>query len=96
MIKKLFSLLKKKKDFAFNKDEILSSKKMLNLLDSGIKTFCGKNKIYLELGVYKGGTITKLSELNKKIRCIGVDNFSLFDQNKKNYLLIKKKLNNRN
>lgn len=92
MIKKLFSLIKKKKDLAFKNDEILSSKKMLNLLDSGIKTFCGKNKIYLELGIFKGGTITKLSELNKQVRCIGVDNFSLFDQNKKNYLIIKNKI----
>ena len=92
MINSFFSLLQKKNNNPFNTKEVLSSKKMLDLLDSGIKTYCGKNKIYLEVGVYKGGTIIKLSEINKKIKCIGVDNFSLFDKNKKNYLLIKKKI----
>ena len=75
MIKSFFSLFKKKKSFYFKTENVLSSKKMLNLLDSGIKIFCNKDKVYLEIGVYMGGTLTKLAENNKNIRCIGVDDF---------------------
>ena len=92
MIKSFFSLLKKKKSFYFKTENVLSSKKMLNLLDSGIKIFCNKDKIYLEIGVYMGGTLTKLAENNKNIRCIGVDDFSLFNKNKNNHQIIKNKI----
>ena len=92
MVKSFFSLLKKKKSFNFKKENVLSSKKMLNLLDSGIKIFCNKDKVYVEIGVYLGGTLTKLAENNKNIKCIGIDDFSLFNKNKNNHQIIKSKI----
>ena len=38
---------------------------------------CRKNQIYLEVGVYRGCIIIELSEINKKIKCIGIDNFDI-------------------
>ena len=99
MLKKFLIAEKKKSTFDINKQNSMCSKKMFNLLDKGIKTFCNKNNIYLEIGVYLGATLTVLAENNPKIKCIGVDDFSFFNKNKKNYSIVKKiikdkKLNN--
>ena len=81
MLKKFLIAEKKKSTFDINKQNSMSSKKMFNLLDNGIKTFCNENKIYLEIGVYLGATLTVLAENNPKIKCIGVDDFSFFNNN---------------
>lgn len=55
------------------------------------KIFCKKN-VYLEIGVFRGNTLTNNAINNKSSICIGVDNFSLFNKSKKNEKIVRKKI----
>lgn len=43
---------------------------------------------YLEVGCFQGRSLISAALFNKNTRCIGVDNFSLFDKSKKNYNIL--------
>ena len=76
--------------FYFEKDNSFNGKKNLNIIINATKKFCTKNKIYVEIGVFRGFTLFNNALNNKNIQCIGVDNFSLFDEDKKNLKKINK------
>ena len=86
------NLLNKKSHpkFYFEKDNSFNGKKNLDVIINATKKFCKKNKIYVEIGVFRGFTLINNALNNKNIECVGVDNFSLFDKDKKNL----KKINN--
>ena len=65
--------------------------KIKNIIITATKIFCKKN-IYLEIGVFRGNTLINNAINDKKSYCYGVDNFSLFNQNKKNELYVKEKI----
>jgi hypothetical protein len=65
--------------------------KIKNIIITATKIFCKKN-IYLEIGVFRGNTLINNAINNKKSYCYGVDNFSLFNQSKKNELYVKEKI----
>ena len=65
--------------------------KIKNIIITATNIFCKKN-IYLEIGVFRGNTLINNAINNKKSYCYGVDNFSLFNQNKKNELYVKEKI----
>tara|TARA_Y100000741_G_scaffold308378_1_gene251463 strand:- start:357 stop:986 length:630 start_codon:yes stop_codon:yes gene_type:complete len=43
---------------------------------------------YLEIGVYKGGSLCSAIYKNKNIKCLGIDNFSQFDKYKLNKQIV--------
>lgn len=91
---KYLKLIKKNSKFKYfyEKNNSYSGKKVLNCIIQGTKLFCNKNRNYLEIGVFKGHTIINNAINNTKIKCFGVDNFSLFNTKNKNYSHIKNNL----
>ena len=63
------------------KQEIVgfSGKKLFNTL-VGLTENLKENDIYLEIGVYRGKTLLTNAASNPHIRCVGIDNFSLFNE----------------
>jgi hypothetical protein len=94
IVNKYLKLIKKNNKFKYfyEKNNSYSGKKVLNCIIQGTKLFCNKNKNYLEIGVFKGHTIINNAINNTKIKCFGVDNFSLFNTKNKNYSHIKNNL----
>ena len=50
------------------------------------------NNVYLEIGIFQGKTILTSAAENPNIKHIGIDNFSQFDKDGKNYTKIKSKI----
>lgn len=75
------------------KEEIVgfSGKKLFNTL-VGLTQNLKENAIYLEIGVYKGKTLLTNAATNPQVRCIGIDNFSLFNESKTNKDIVLKKI----
>ena len=94
IVNKYLKLIKKNNKFKYfyEKNNSYSGKKVLNCIIQGTKLFCNKNRSYLEIGVFKGHTIINNAINNTKIKCFGVDNFSLFNTKNKNYSHIKNNL----
>lgn len=61
----------------------LSGRKLCNAL-CGFTKNMGEENIYLEIGVYKGLTLLTNAASNPEVKCIGIDNFSLFNENHSN------------
>jgi hypothetical protein len=95
-LKNLFTEKNKIDNFVIDKDYDLTSVKIVSLLISACKKFCNFTNIYLELGVFKGSTLINVAINNKKISCIGVDNFSLFNDKGVNYKQLKKRIKKNN
>lgn len=51
-----------------------------------------KNACYLELGVFQGLTLTSVSAAAPDMTCFGIDNFSQFDPDRRNRLLVEQRL----
>ncbi len=51
-----------------------------------------KNGTYLEIGTFQGGSLLSAALFNSSTRCIGVDNFSEFNSDKKNEPILKENL----
>jgi predicted O-methyltransferase YrrM len=71
----------------------MSGKKLIYTLHSLTKLLCGDNVIYLEIGVFRGLTLISNSYYNQNVLCYGIDNFSLFDQDKQNISIINENVN---
>lgn len=68
-----------------------SGNKLLHTLHSLTSLICSDNVVYLEIGVFRGLTLLTNSNRNKSVKCYGIDNFSLFDENSQNKKFIKNK-----
>jgi hypothetical protein len=95
-IKNFFAKKNKIINFIIDKDNDLTSVKIVSLLISACKKFCNFENIYLELGVFKGSTLLNVAINNKKISAVGVDNFSLFNDKGINYEQLKKRIKENN
>ena len=86
--------IKKKKNYIqfIDKNNSFSGKKIKDIIITAPKIFCKKD-IYLEIGVFRGSTLINNAINNQKTICYGIDNFSLFNENKKNELFVNKKIN---
>ena len=69
----------------------LSGRKLCNAL-CGLTKNMGKENIYLEIGVYKGLTLLTNALSNPEVKCIGIDNFSLFNENHSNKEIVLNKI----
>ena len=67
-----------------------SGKKLFNTLVGLTQNLKGNN-IYLEIGVYRGKTLLTNAASNPHVRCVGIDDFSLFNESKKNKEIVEKK-----
>ena len=67
------NLLNKKSHtkFYFEKDNSFNGKKNLDVIINATKKFCKKNKIYVEIGVFRGFTLINNELNNKNIECVG-------------------------
>ena len=68
-----------------------SGKKLFNTLVGLTQNLKG-NDIYLEIGVYRGKTLLTNAASNPHVRCVGIDNFSLFNESKTNKEIVEKKI----
>ncbi len=50
------------------------------------------NGVYLEVGMFQGSSLLSAALYNGKTRCIGIDNFSQFDEDGKNEAVLKQNL----
>jgi hypothetical protein len=75
----------------FNLDGF-SGDKLLHIIHSLSELLCSENKVYLEIGVFRGLTLLTNSKKNTNVRCYGIDNFSLFDENSENRGFIETKI----
>jgi hypothetical protein len=71
-----------------------SGKKLIHALQSltGLASRSGDDIAYLEIGVFQGLTLTSVASSNPQIQCFGVDNFSQFDPDDKNYSMVRSRL----
>ena len=68
-----------------------SGKKLFNTLVGLTQNLKGNN-IYLEIGVFRGKTLLTNAVSNPHVRCVGIDNFSLFNESKTNKEIVEKKI----
>jgi len=68
-----------------------SGKKLFNTIVGLTQNLKGNN-IYLEIGVYRGKTLLTNAASNPHVRCVGIDNFSLFNESKTNKEIVEKKI----
>jgi len=68
-----------------------SGRKLFNAL-VGLTSNLQENEIYLEIGVYRGKTLLTNAASNPHIKCVGIDNFSLFNESKNNKESVLKKV----
>ena len=76
------------------KDSILSGfsgEKLCRALQTFTANVVDKNNVYLEIGVFQGLTLLSNANANKDIKCIGIDNFSLFNEGGKNKEIVLKR-----
>ena len=75
------------------KEELIgfSGKKLFNTI-VGLTKNLEYNAIYLEIGVYRGKTLLTNAVSNPHVRCVGIDNFSLFNESKTNKEIVEKKI----
>jgi predicted O-methyltransferase YrrM len=67
-----------------------SGKKLIAALQRVSKACLNEHTCYLEIGVFKGLTLTSVGKvLSKDIQVLGIDNFALFDKEGKNQGIIK-------
>ena len=71
-----------------------SGKKLIHALQSltGLASRSGDDIAYLEIGVFQGLTLTSVASSNPQIQCFGVDNFSQFDPDDKNFSMVRSRL----
>ena len=62
-----------------NDIECMSTENICFLINDLVRMFA-KNGTYLEVGTYKGGSLLSAALFNQSIRCIGIDNFSQFNE----------------
>tara|TARA_B110000902_G_C14248027_1_gene565026 strand:+ start:698 stop:1603 length:906 start_codon:yes stop_codon:yes gene_type:complete len=74
----------------------MSGNKLLYTIHSLTELLCSDTDVYLEVGVFRGLTLLTNSNKNNNIKCFGIDNFSLFDENSENKHFILNKSNELN
>jgi hypothetical protein len=79
-----------------NEYDILNGKKNLQHIINATNIFCDKKNIYVEIGTFRGFTLIHNAIYNKHTRLIGIDNFSLFDKENKNFNFIKNQIKKNN
>jgi hypothetical protein len=66
----------------------LSGRKLMHCLQRFSGLLCNEDAVYVELGVFQGLTLISNALINPKIECFGIDNFSLFNEGKKNLSIV--------
>lgn len=61
------------------------------LINEIVRRFA-KNGVYLEIGTFAGSSLLSAALCNPSTRCIGVDNFSQYDPNTNNEIILKENL----
>ena len=98
-INKFLLSLKKKLNIEIvykNEYDMLNGKKNLQHIINATKIFCNNENIYVEIGSFRGFTLIHNAIYNKNTKLLGIDNFSLFDKQNKNYNFIKKQIKKNN
>jgi hypothetical protein len=102
----IISILKENWD-DYKKDLCPKDRRMNILLEKGVEGMSTENirflfneivnkyahnGVYLEVGMYRGCSLLSAALFNESTRCIGIDNFSQFDKERKNQELLKNNL----
>ena len=98
-INKFLLSLKKKLNINIvykNEHDMLNGKKNLQHIINATKIFCNKKNIYAEIGSFRGFTLIHNAIYNKHTKLLGIDNFSLFDKQNKNFNFIKNQIKKNN
>ena len=73
-----------------------SGKKLITALQLFTKQLVNTNNIYLEIGVFQGLTLLSNAFYNKDVDCMGIDNFSLFNEDGNNKKTVEERINKLN
>jgi hypothetical protein len=66
-----------------------SGERLLACLHGLTAALCDEQRVYLEIGVFQGLTLLSNSKVNPGIACLGIDNFSLFNEGKDNFEIVR-------
>ena len=69
-----------------------SGERLLACLHGLTNALCDKDRVYAEIGVFQGLTLISNAKVNPAIHCIGIDNFSLFNEGIDNYETVRQKM----
>ncbi|MBI1202273.1 MAG: hypothetical protein GC182_07160 [Rhodopseudomonas sp.] len=69
-----------------------SGEKLMHCLQALTRALCGKDAVYVEIGVFQGLTLLSNAVANPGVDCFGIDNFSLFNEGKGNFALVQERM----
>jgi len=69
-----------------------SGRKLIRCLLETSRILCSQDRIYLELGVFQGLTLISSAIANRDVPCFGIDNFSLFNEGRKNLSIVESRI----
>lgn len=69
-----------------------SGRRLISCLHKLTGILCGPDRVYLEIGVFQGLTLISNAYMNPKVACFGVDNFSLFNEGRDNYAIVRQRI----
>lgn len=79
---------------AIDAEDGFSGAKFLDTLSKLASIATNSEKIYLEVGVFRGLTLTSVAK-NINSTAYGIDNFAFFDKNNENFNIVKQKIKNK-
>jgi hypothetical protein len=69
-----------------------SGEKLMYCLRQFTQLLCGQDVVYAELGVFQGLTLISNAAANPDVACFGIDNFSLFNEGRKNLAIVEERI----
>ena len=69
-----------------------SGERLLACLHGLTALLCGDDNVYLEIGVFQGLTLISNARVNPSVTCFGIDNFSLFNDGRDNFSLVRSRM----
>jgi hypothetical protein len=69
-----------------------SGERLLACLHGLTAALCGHERVYLEIGVFQGLTLISNARVNSNIKCFGIDNFSLFNDGRDNFGIVRERM----
>jgi hypothetical protein len=69
-----------------------SGRRLISCLHKLTAAICGGDRIYLEIGVFQGLTLLSNARVNPNVACFGIDNFSLFNDGRNNFDIVRERM----
>ncbi|MBB3660993.1 hypothetical protein FHX15_006265 [Rhizobium sp. BK650] len=69
-------------------DQLYGPSKLFSTIKLAVANFCDEDNCYVEYGTYRGLTLLAAASVSEGVECIGIDNFSQFDESGLNSRII--------